>query len=176
MNRTAKLIVIPSAFLLLSLVSCKPRKAIEFKETIVQKERIATEILIGKNGSETKKLECLVKEDYKGALAAINQQEKEFNEIIKAIEALPAGDIKQGNELKTASVNYYIALKELHMFDRLDVENRQDLYKLKGKELDAAQDKTLELSYKKQDMFDKVFKADSVLRQTLDKFTAANNI
>lgn len=176
MNRTAKLIVIPVAFLLLSLVSCESREAIEFKETIVQKERVATDILISKDGSEVKKLECLVKEDYKGALAAINQQEKEFDEIIKDIEALPADNIKHGNELKRASVNYYTALKELHMFDRMDVENRQDLYKLKGKALDSAQNKTLELSYKKQDMFDRVFKADSVFRQTLDKFISANNI
>lgn len=176
MRHSAKLIIFSTAILLISLTACKPRKAIEFKETIVQKERVAFNILVDKNGSESQKLNCLIKEDYKGALASVDKQEQEFNKLINDIETLPADGIKQGEELKAAAVSYYVALKDLHVFDRAEIAQREVSHNTKGEALQAALDKILELGIRKQDMYKKVYEKESALSQAMEKFNTANNI
>lgn len=176
MRQNSKLLIFSAAFLLISLVSCKPRKAIEFKEAIVQKERTAFNILLDKNSTQEQKLVCLTKNDYKGALALVDQQEKEFNSLIKEIETLPADDIKQGNELKTAAVDYYVALKELHIYDRVEIAHLEASFSLKDEELRAAQNKILELSRQKQNMYKKVYEKERTFHQALEKFNSVNSI
>lgn len=165
-----------TACLLLSLASCKPRKAMEFKERIVQKERVAFNILVGKNGSEGKKLDLLIKGDYKGAQAAIDQQEKEFNELLKSIETLQADDIKLGTELKAAAVQYYTALKQLQLSDRESIIHEEALHHLKGDSLETSQNKLLELSRQKQDLYKIVYERETSLYETIRKFDSANGI
>lgn len=67
--------------LLISFTSCKSWRTIEFKEAIIQKERVAFNIVLGKNGSEAHKLECLIKNDYKGALASVDKQVSLINSL-----------------------------------------------------------------------------------------------
>lgn len=176
MRQNSKWTIFSTAFLLIALVSCKPRKAIEFREAIVQKERSAFRILLGKNSTQEKKLLCLTKNDYKGALALVDQQEKEFNSLIKEIETLPADDIKQGKELKTAALDYYVALKELHLHDRVEISNLESTLTLKDEELRAAQHRIVELSRQKQNMYDKVYEKEKVLHDATEKFNSVNGI
>lgn len=176
MRRSTNLLIISATFLLVSLVSCKSRKAIELKESIVQKERVAFNILVDKKGLASQKLESLVKDDYKGALAFLDQEEQAFNELIKEIETLPAEGIKQGNELKTAAVNYYTALKELQIFDRQEIAQREASSQIKGEELWAAQHKILQLSVQKQGMYKKLYEKEQAFYKALEKFSAVNNL
>lgn len=176
MRHSMKPVIFSAAFLLIILVSCKPQKAIELKAAIVQQDRIAFNILLDKNGPGERKLASLVKDDYKGALAAVDQEEKEFDKLIGEITALPADGIKQGNELKTAAVDYYGALKALHIFDRQEIAQREISSHTEGEALQAAQDSILELSRQKQGMFKKVYEKESAFHQALEKFSDVNGI
>lgn len=176
MRRSIKLIIFSAAFLLIGLASCNPRKAIEFKEAIVQKERVAFNILIAKNGSEEQKLKYLVEDDYKGALASVDRQEKEFDTLIREIEALPVEGIKQGSELKTAAMNYYVALKELQVFDRLEIAHQEASLHFEGEELRVAQHRSLELSRQKQRMYKKLYEKERAFYRALEKFSSVNSI
>lgn len=176
MRRNMNPVIFSAVLLLIILGSCKPQKAIELKAAIDQKERTVFNMLVGKNGSEEKKLAFLVKDDYKSALAAVDQQEKEFNQLIREIAELPTEDIKQGNELKTAAVNYYDALKALHLFDRQEIVQREASSNSEGEALQAAQHKILELGRQKQVMFQKVYEKESAFHQAMEKFNSVNGI
>jgi hypothetical protein len=176
MRQNPKLIILSAVFLLVSFVSCKPRKAIELREAIVQKERTAYDILLAKNGPETQKLDCLVKDDYKGALAFVDKEEQAFNKLIKEIEALPADGIEHGNELKTAALSYYAALKELHVYDRREIEHQEITLRSTGEELRAAQHKILELSRQKQTMYKKVYEEERKFHEAMENFNSVNRI
>jgi hypothetical protein len=171
-----KLMTFSAALLLITLASCKPRKAIEFREAIVQKERVAFNILLDKNGSESRKLDCLVKEDYKGALTFVDQEEAAFDTLIQEIKTLPVDGIKEGNELKAAAVNYYVALKELHIFDRAEIVQREATQHSGGEELRAALDKIFTLNVQKQEMYKKVYEKERELHEALTKFNDVNSI
>lgn len=168
--------IFSAAFLLVTLVACKPRKAIAFRESIVQKERVAFKILVGKNGTDEQKLKYLINKDYKNAAMMVDKQEKEFNALIKEIETLPAEGIQQGNELKTAAVNYYVAVKELTVFDRIEITHQEAYSRMQGKELDTALHKNLELSIQKQELYKKVYEKEKALSGALEKFDAVNNL
>jgi hypothetical protein len=171
-----KPVIFSAALLLLTLVSCKPRKAIELKEAVVQKERIAFNILLDKNGPGEQKLVSLTKDDYKGALAFVDQEEKAFDQLIAEITALPADGIQQGNELKAAAADYYDALKDLHVFDRQEITQRETSAHAEGEALRAAQDSILALSRQKQDLFKKVYEKERDFHQALEKFSSVNGI
>jgi hypothetical protein len=176
MRRIMQPVIFSAALLLITLVSCKPQKAIELKAAIVQKERIAFNILLDKNGPGEQKLASLVKDDYKGALAFVDQEEKEFDKLIAEIAALPADGIQQGNELKTAALDYYGALKDLQIYDRQEIVQREASSRTEGEALRAAQDSILQLSRRKQDMFKKVYEKESAFHQALEKFSSVNGI
>lgn len=168
--------ILAVSLLLITLASCKSKRAIEFREAIVQKERVAFNILVGKSGPDEQKLECLVKEDYKGALAFLNKEEKEFDKLINDIETLPADGIQQGKELKRAAVNYYVALKELQIFDRAEITHREAAQHSEGDELWAAQKKIIALNLQKQDMYKKVYEKEKALHEALIKFNEVNSL
>lgn len=171
-----KLIIFSLALLLVSFTSCTSPKVSDFRDAIIQKERAAFTIILDKNGSETQKLERLVKNDYKGALALVDQQAREFDKIINDIEALPADGIKQGLPLKDAAVNYYAALKALHYFDRKEIAQSEAILQLKNEELRAAQHRLVELARQKKALYDKVYKQERILHDALEKFNAINNM
>lgn len=176
MKRTTIWMFFCAACLLISLVSCEPRKAITLKETIAQKERVAYKILLDKNGPESKKLDLLIKEDYPGALALLEQEEQAFNGLISSLDSLSVDDIKQGSELKKAAIDYYTALKELHTYDRVQIAHQDALSGLKGEALYAGQNKILELNKQKQLLFDKVFEKENAFHKEQESFNTANNI
>ncbi|MGN7722043.1 hypothetical protein [Chitinophaga sp. 22620] len=168
--------IFSAAFLLIILVSCKPRKAIALRENIVQKERVAFKILVGKNGSNEQKLKYLISNDYKNAVTMVDKQEKEFDALIKEIETLPAEGIQQGNELKTAAANYYVAVKELTVFDRIEITHQEAYSHMQGKELDTALHKNLELSIQKQELYKKVYEKEKAFSEALENFNTVNNL
>lgn len=176
MRRNMNPIIFSAAFLLITLVSCKPQKAIELKAAIDQQERTVFNILVGKNGSEEQKLESLVKDDYKGALSFVDQQEKEFDKVIGEIAALPADGVKQGDQLKTAAMDYYGALKELHIFDRQEIAQQEISSHTDGEALRAAQHKILELNRQKQEMYKKVYEKEKAFHEVTEQFNSANGI
>jgi len=171
-----QLAVLFIACLLTGISSCKPQRAIDFKEAIVQKEQMASKMLVSQEGSEAKKLDLLIEKDFKGALAVIDQQEREFDTLITTIEALPVDGIKRGHELKMAAMEYYVALKALQLFDREQIKNREASQRTESDALRAVQDKDLELSLRKQELYKTVFEKDSVFYQAQKKFDEANGI
>ena len=176
MKSHKQLAVLFIACLLTGISSCKPQRAIDFKEAIVQKEQMASKMLVSQEGSEAKKLDLLIEKDFKGALAVIDQQEREFDALITTIEALPVDGIKRGHELKMAAMEYYVALKALQLFDREQIKNREASQRTESDALRAVQDKDLELSLRKQELYKTVFEKDSVFYQAQKKFDEANGI
>ncbi|NLR63487.1 hypothetical protein HGH92_04130 [Chitinophaga varians] len=164
------------ALLLTGLTACQPKKAIRLRAAILQKERTAFNILVGKGGAEEQKLQCLIKSDYQGALAALDREEKDFDRLIDSIKLLPATDIKQGEPLKAAAIDYYTALKTLQLFDRQEVSQQEIAHRLKGDEAMAAHEKIYELSLQKQELYKKVYVKDSVFERTKEQFNAAHGI
>lgn len=171
-----KLKILSFAFLLISITSCQSRKASDFRETIDQQERVAFNIVVGKDGPEEKKLQYLIKDDYKGALAAVDQQAAAFDKLIEDIKALPADGIEQGGELKNAAINYYTALKALHFYDKKEIVQREAIVKLKGEALQPAQRELIELAVQKKALYQNVYKQERMLHEASKKFNTANRI
>jgi len=111
--------------LILIVSSCQSKKAVHLKTVLKQKERIVFNIMLGKNGPNEQKLKCLIDGDFKCAQQAITKEERAFDKIISEINVLETGDIKYGNELKSATSNYYKAVKEFEIFDRLIIAQQQ---------------------------------------------------
>lgn len=165
-----------TAFLSILITSCKSSKAADFKESFHQFERRAFEITIGKEGPGEKKLNCLVKEDYEGALAAVDQQSKEFDMLIADIKKLAIQDIPKGESLKTASLEYYQALKELHVFDRKEIEQQALLKTLKNDKLKDGLNNIMTLARQKKLLYNKVYKEEALLHTATESFEAANGL
>lgn len=162
--------------LLISITSCKSRDAVDLRDTILQKERVAFNLVLGKNGLGAQKLACIIKGDYKGALALVDQQASEFDKLIKDIEVLPADEIREGKLLKHAAAGYYAALKTLHYFDRKEIEQVESVHQLKGSALETAQQKNIELARSKKALYEKVYQQESILSEAFKKFNSANGL
>ncbi|HWV74871.1 MAG TPA: hypothetical protein VN040_24295 [Pseudosphingobacterium sp.] len=167
---------IVAIFLLIGLSSCKPRKAIDLKEAIAQNERRLFGILLSKDSPKERKLKCLINDDFKGALLAIDTIELQLNAVIKETSSLPVDGTVQGEDVKTAAVNYYTALQHLHTFDRqeiswLKMNNDKDAEKAK-----KAQHELLQLGYKKKTFFQQVYDTEQALDKELKSFDKANDL
>lgn len=162
------------AFVLLVINSCKSPKAAEFRESITQKERVAFQIILGKDGPESKKLSYLVKSDFKGAMAAVDEQAREFDKLIKGIKTLSSNGIKEGEPLKVAAINYYRSLKELHFFEHKEIAQQSIISKLDDNDLKMAQDELIDLARQKKLLYTKVYENEHLLSAALDKFDVAN--
>lgn len=163
-------------FLLIGLAGCKPKKAIQLREAIDQKEKTAFNIVVGKGGAEEQKLQCLIKGDFQGALAALDREEKDFDRLIDSIRVLPAAGIKQGEPLKAAAVEYYTALKTLQLFDRNEVAQQEAARRMKGDSTMNAYKKIYELNVQKQGMYKNVYEKDSVFHEAKKRFNAEHGI
>ncbi|WP_417941232.1 hypothetical protein [Flavobacterium sp. RS13.1] len=165
-----------TAFLFITMSSCHSSNATDFKESLDQSERKAFNIIVGKKGSGEKKLEYLQKEDYKSAIKAVDQQAIDFDILIADIRKLSTEDIPEGHSLKTASVEYYQSLKELHIFDKKEIEQQALLKTVKNDELVTAQNKLLELARQKKLLYNAVYKKEALLHSATERFKAANGI
>ncbi|WP_123847708.1 hypothetical protein [Chitinophaga lutea] len=165
-----------AAIVLISLTSCKSRKAIDFQKALDQQERNASNVLVGKDGPAEEKLACLIKKDFKGALRAIDREQQAFNKIIGDISALPTAGIPQGDELKAASVSYYKAVRDLQGLDREEVTQREASYLTDTARVRQAQDSLLQLSREKLNRHAIVREQGEVLYAARQKFRAANKL
>lgn len=163
-------------FLLAGFTSCKPKKAIEFRDVIVKQERMAFGILVDKGGAEEEKLNCLIKKDFKGALVATDKIEQGFNNILKTIEALSTEGIKQGDELKTAAVDYYTGLRDMKNKEREEIAQQEAGYDKDPEKASIAANKLVELSKEQLVTSGKVREKGEKLHHTLEQFEEVNNL
>ncbi|MBF4486343.1 hypothetical protein [Flavobacterium sp. CSZ] len=163
-----------TAFLFVTINSCQSSKAIDFKESLEESQRRASEIILGKEGPGEKKLKCLQKDDYKGALRALELENKEFNRLITHIKKLSTEGIPEGKPLKTAALEYYESLKELHVFDRKEIEQQALLRTLKNNQLNNAQNNILALAKQKKMLYATVYQKEALLRTAIGDFETAN--
>lgn len=171
-----RLSIFITAFLLITMSSCKSSKAVDFKESLDQYERKAFDIIVGKKGSGEKKLEYLEKEDFKGALMAVNEQATAFDSLISGIKKLSTDGIQEGEKLKNASIEYYQALKELHGFDKKEIEQQAVLQTVKDDELKDAQEKLIALARQKKTLYNAVYKKEALLHTASEAFRNANGL
>lgn len=163
-----------AAFLFITMNSCESSKAADFKKLLDRSERKAFEIILGKEGSGQKKLNCLEKDDYKGAIAAVDQQAEEFDILIADIKKHPVTGIPEAEPLKTASLEYYKSLKELHGFDRKEIEQQALLQTLKDKALNNANNELIKLGRQKKLLYNAVYEKENILHNAAEKFNAVN--
>ncbi|CAH0168846.1 MULTISPECIES: hypothetical protein [unclassified Pedobacter] len=167
-------------FLVLILIvsSCQSEKAVHLKTVLEQKERVAFNIMLGKNGPNEQKLKCLIAGDFKCAQQAITKEEQAFDKIISEINSLETGDIKYGNELKLATDKYYKAVKEFEVFDRLIIaqqqisQNKTNTEKIR----DAAIRQQGQLSRDKLKMRKIINKKEQVLAEVRKQFNLLNRL
>lgn len=162
------------AILSITMNGCESSKVADFNKSLERSERKAFQIIVGKEGSENKKLKCLEKGDYKGAIAAVEQQAVEFDSLIANIKKLSTDGIPDGEPLKTASIAYYQSLKELHFFDRKEIEQQALIQTLKNEERNTAQNTLISLAREKKMLYNKVYEKESLLQTATENFNAAN--
>lgn len=162
--------------LFLGLLSCKSEKAANFEKTITDQEQILSNALIGKEGYESQKNQYLVKNNFKGALASLNQEEKVFDSIITRLSALSTDDIKESLPVKTAAIGYYKAIKNSFLIDRLSIEQQQLTLTKDTLKIDKARDSLLQISRKELDLYKVIAEKQSELQKALKNFNQANNL
>lgn len=157
--------------------SCNDKKAEDLQGVLAKKESQTSSMLIGEKGFESAKLDYLIAHDYTKALYIIDKEEAEFNNIIKDIEKVDTDGIQKGKEVQQAAIGYYVVLKELFMFSRKEIEQEKLMrYSKDEKVIRAAQDKMLELGREKQQLYQKVFKADEKLFTLKRQFESENKL
>ncbi|MBB6235577.1 hypothetical protein HDC90_000174 [Pedobacter sp. AK013] len=174
--------MIPRNILLVMLIlivsSCQSKKAVHLKTVLEQKKRVVFNIMLGKNGPNEQKLKCLIDGDFKCAQQAISEEERAFNKIINEINALETGDIKYGNEIKSATSNYYKAIKESEIFDRLVIAQQQISQNETNTEKirDAAMRQHGQLSRERLEMHKIISKKEQVLAEVQKQFDLLNHL
>ncbi|TBO44387.1 hypothetical protein [Pedobacter kyonggii] len=164
--------------LILIVSSCHSEKAAHLKTVLEQKGRVVFNIMLGKNGPNEQKLKCLINSDFKCARQAITEEERAFDKIISEINALETGGIKYGNELKLATSNYYKAVKEFEIFDRLIIDQQQISQNKTNTEKirDAAIRQQGQLSRDKLEMRKIINKKEQVLAEVQKQFNLLNHL
>lgn len=152
------------------------KKALEFKHTLDLQERKVTQMLIGKKGSESLKLNYLIADNFDQALAAVNKQELEFDTVLHAIKALETADLKMASTLQNAAINYYGGLKALHGFAKKEIAQQKVISTANGAEKDKAQNVLIKLAKAKQDLYDNVYRTEEPFRKALVAFQEANGL
>jgi len=107
------------------LISCQSKKAADLNTALLDAERAAFNIIVGKDGPNERKLKCFIDGDFKCARQAVDEKELAFNQIINKIEVVETSNIEYGNDLKKAAINYYDALKQLEIADRREIALQQ---------------------------------------------------
>ena len=148
----------------------------EFKHALDVQERKVTHMLIGKNASESRKLEYLIADDYDKALLVVDEQAKEFENVIDTVKALSTDGLAKGVELKQSKLNYYESLKALHLYAKKEIAQQKLIRQVSGKQRDTAQKELIALAKAKQQLYDSVYQADEKLYQTLADFDKANGL
>ena len=162
---------------MLSFASCQSKKALEFKNTILQQERIAFNILVGKGGPHEERLKFLIKRDFKNALISIDKEEQAFDSILNNLKALSAQEFKNGKELKASAISYYSTLKTLQISrEREQIEQEQITYGKDPDKIQAAQDSMLQLSRDKLKLHTELNEKEEALYKAIENFNTANGL
>jgi len=148
----------------------------EFKHVLDVQERKVTQMLIGKKGSESLKLNYLIADNFDQALAAVNKQELEFDTVLHTLKALKTADMKMASSLQEAAINYYGSLKALHMYAKKEITQQKIISTAKGEAKDKAQDELIELAKAKQTLYYNVYQTEEPFHNVLLAFEDANGL
>ena len=158
------------------LFSCENKKAVKLRQIIDRQEKQSFSMLVGEKGLESKKLNYLIAHEYDSALTVVDQQEAEFNKIIKDLEKAKTEGISKGKELQQTSLNYYTAIKNLYIFSRQEIELEKLSRNGKGAEADSAQSRLLNLYREKKHLYEKVYQSENDFYKTLEIFQKENKL
>ena len=96
---------------LIVLFSCKPKTALEYNEKIIAIERgLTTEI----TQTEEKVGKYFETQQFDSAAAASSRMESLVDKKLKEVEAIPAPDVKEADNLKKAAIRYFAYLKSVY--------------------------------------------------------------
>ncbi|AZA84732.1 hypothetical protein C1637_18270 [Chryseobacterium lactis] len=165
-----------SLVLLVGLVSCTSKKARDFRKEITDKEQIVFKALVDTTGYETEKSQNLIKRNFDEALSSINKEEKFFDSVIKDLSAIPTDNIKDAAPVKTAAINYYKALKDLFILDRLSIEQQKITFTNDIKKVDKASDSILQITRKKLELHTVANARSQDLQKALEIFDKTNHL
>lgn len=171
-----KIKLIVAISVLLAFASCKPQRAIDLKDAISGNEKYLKDIILSEGSAQEEKLNCLINNDFTGALAAIDKQEVQFDSLIKRTSAFSVERVELGDSLKGAAIDYYQALKTLHMADRAEIAQQIITHSKDTAKIKIAQDKILELLKQKQILFQQVFDTDEKMQTALGRFDKENGL
>ncbi|SDG43512.1 hypothetical protein SAMN05421827_106210 [Pedobacter terrae] len=164
--------------LIFGLTSCQSKKAIHLNTVLVRAERTVFNIMVGKNGPNEKKLQCLIDGNFKCALQAIDDKEQAFNAVINEINSVEINDIKYGNALKKAAISYYDAVKQVEISDRQEIvlqqlsQDKTNTVKVR----DSAMAKQHQLLNKKQEMRQLISKKENKFAEIQKQFNSVNHL
>lgn len=148
----------------------------EFKHALDVQERKVTQMLIGKKGSESRKLNYLIADDFDHALNVVNEQEREFDAVLHTLKSLETADLKKASALQNAAINYYHSLKALHMYAKKEIAQQKVISTTSGAERDKAQDELMKLAKAKQTLYDNVYQTEEPFHNVLLTFEDANGL
>jgi len=148
----------------------------EFKHALDLQERKVTQMLIGKKGSESRKLNYLIADNFDQALAAVNKQEQEFDTVLYTLNNLETADLKMASALQSAAINYYGNLKALHMHAKKEIAQQKVISITNGAERDKAQEELIKLAKDKQVLYDNVYQTEEPFHNVLLAFEDANGL
>ncbi|MFC6100393.1 hypothetical protein [Olivibacter domesticus] len=171
-----KIKLIVAISVLMIFASCTSQRAVDLRDEITANDEQLKNIMVSKGSAEEEKLNCLINKDFEGALGAIDKQEQQFDSLIKKTAAFSVEGVKGGDSLKVAAINYYQALKILHMADREEIAQQVITYNDDTAMVRRAQDKMLELSKQKQTLFQQVYDKDEKMQTALGRFDKENGL
>lgn len=154
--------------LLLPLFSCHKNGAIAFRNMITQKEHDITDMLISKDGLESRKLEYLIAEDFDHALEITDSQQVVFDKTIQELKMVNTD--QYGAHLKQAAIAYHMALKELYLYPKKEIIWQQKLSTATKQDKDSLQHDLLEIYKDKQAYYQNVYKANEAYVLAVQRF------
>lgn len=161
---------------LLAFASCKSQRAIDLRDAISGNAKSLKDIILSEGSAEEEKLNCLINKDFKGALLAVDKQEAQFDSLIRKTSAFSTEGVEVGDSLKIAAIDYYQALKTLHMADREEIAQQVITHGTDTAKIRVAQDKTLELLKQKGELFQEVYDKDEKMHKVLGHFNKENGL
>lgn len=101
----------PTLILVICLISCKSRSALDFSEAIVKKEKsLVTDV-----ETTERQVADYIKADQFDSVAAVSERmEKPVDNKLQEVKGLPLPDAKNAEDFKKASVEYFKFLKSVY--------------------------------------------------------------
>ena len=104
-------IILAGLFLSVCLSACQRGSAYSYSETIVNKERSLTPLVVE---TETKAEKFMTSENYDSLVVVSKKMEDAVQQRIDEIRKLPAPDVKEGENFKAASLRYFEYFKSIY--------------------------------------------------------------